>query len=60
MENNGRVSFSWGREDLSGKFGQVSDQDGKIGHVVKLRFYLHKAALFGFQVGEEGSMPEYV
>jgi hypothetical protein len=56
----GKLFFSWGRSELDGSFGQTSDRGGKIGHVVKLRFYLHKATLFGFQVGRPGSRPDYV
>ncbi len=56
---DGRLHFSWGIEDLVGAFGQISDKQGKIGHVVKLRFHLHKATLYGFQVGEDGAMPAY-
>jgi len=58
--SDGRLHFWWGNEELVGRFGQVSETGGKIGHVVKLRFYLHKATLFGFQIGEEEAMPPYV
>src|SRR5262249_46931111 len=44
----GMLLVSWNRDDLDGRFGQVSDQGGKIGHVIKLRFHLHRATLFGF------------
>lgn len=57
--SRGRVRFCWGQEELVGINGQTSDEGGKVGHVVKLRFYLHKATLYGFQVGKEGSMPPY-
>jgi hypothetical protein len=57
---DGRLHFSWGRDELVGSYGQCSDDGGVVGHVVKLRFYLHGATLFGFQVGEEGAMPPYV
>ena len=56
----GKLFFSWGRDDLDGRFAQTSARGGKIGHVVKLRFYLHKATLFGFQVGRPGSRPDYI
>jgi hypothetical protein len=56
---DGRLRFYWGREDLVGRFGQISDRQGKVGHVVRLRFHLHKATLYAFQVGEEGSSPPY-
>ena len=58
--DDGRRHFSWGTEELIGKFGQVSEAGGKIGHVVKLRIHLHKSTLFGFQVGEEDATPAYV
>lgn len=51
--------FYWDREELVGKFDQVSEAEGRIGHVVKLRFYLHRATLYGFGIGQEGSMPDY-
>ncbi len=39
---------------------QISDKQGKVGHVVRLRFHLHRATLYAFQVGEEESSPPYV
>jgi hypothetical protein len=57
---DGRLRFSWGRDELVGAFGQVSDAGGAIGHVIRLRFHLHRATLFGFQVGEEGASPPYM
>ena len=56
---DGRLHFFWGREDLVGRCGQISEKEGIIGHVVKLRFLLHRATLFAFQIGEEGTMPPY-
>jgi len=56
---DGRLHFSWGRENMVGGFGQISDKQGKVGHVVSLRFHLHRATLYAFQVGEEGSSPPY-
>ena len=58
-DDDGRTHFSWGNKELVGKFGQVSEAGGKIGHVIKLRFYLHKTNLFGFQVGEDDAIPPY-
>ena len=58
-EAGGRLRFSWGREDLVGNFGQTSEAEGLIGHVVKLRFLLYRATLYAFQIGEEGAMPPY-
>ena len=51
----GKLLVSWNRDDLDGRFGQVSDQGGKIGHVIKLRFHLHRATLFGFEIGRPSS-----
>jgi hypothetical protein len=48
--DDGRLRFTWG-ESLVGRHGDTSDEGGKIGHVVKLRFHLHCATLFGFEVG---------
>lgn len=50
----------WGREVLTGEYGQQSDAGGRVGHVVKLRFHLRRATLYGFSIGEEGAGPEYV
>jgi hypothetical protein len=58
-ESGGKMRFSWGRDDLIGYSGQTSEEGGKVGNVVKLRFVLHRATLFGFQAGEEGAMPPY-
>jgi len=55
----GELRLSWGRDELMGKYGQSSDEGGEVGHVIKVRFYLHKATLFGFQVGDEEAKPEY-
>ena len=45
---------------MAERYGQVSEKGGRVGHVTKLRFYLHKATLYGFQVGDEGVMPAYL
>ncbi len=58
-DHEGRLRFHWGREELTGGSDQISDQGGRIGHVVKLRFHLHKATIYAFQLGEQGSMPAY-
>ena len=34
-----------------------SDAGGTEWHVMKVRFHLHRATLFGFQIGEETSFP---
>jgi hypothetical protein len=57
--DRGKLAFSWGDPDLVGRSGQVSKTGGAVGHVVKLRFYLHNATLYGFQAGDAGRMPEY-
>jgi hypothetical protein len=68
----GRLGCAWGdpaegaggrapehpaRLALTGRCGQTSAAGGVVGHVVKLRFHLHRATLFGFQVGDEGTSP---
>ncbi len=58
--DRGEMRLWWNDERLVGRFGQESGAGGKIGHVVKLRFHLHKATLFGFQVGDAGRTPDYV
>jgi hypothetical protein len=60
VAEHGKLAFFWNRDVLVGRYGQTSEQGGKIGHVVKLRFQLHKATIYGFEVGEEGAMPEYI
>ncbi|MBU7004915.1 MAG: hypothetical protein HXS50_05070, partial [Theionarchaea archaeon] len=55
----GRLSFFWGPDELVGRTGQISDQNGRIGNVIKLRFLLNRATLYGFQAGDEGAMPPY-
>ena len=54
---DGWVQLSWG-EGLTGAYGQIAQDDTAVGHVVKLRIHLHKATLFGFDIGEEGAYPE--
>jgi len=58
--DDGRLRFSWGSDDLVGSYGQTSAAGGAVGHVVKLRFHLHRATLFGFQVGAEETLPAYL
>ncbi|MDP6502493.1 MAG: hypothetical protein QF886_02710, partial [Planctomycetota bacterium] len=59
LKGDGLMHFSWGERSLAGKFDQVSEAGGRIGHVVKVRFHLHKTTLFGFQVGAEDSHPRW-
>ena len=54
---DGRLRLWWERPELRGIPGQTSDAGGTVGHVMKVRFHLHRATLFGFQVGEETSFP---
>jgi hypothetical protein len=54
---DGGLRCTWGDGRLDGRCGQISDAGGTVGHVVKLRFHLHRATLFGFQAGEEGATP---
>lgn len=42
--------FSWG-EGRDGSPGQQSAAGVRVGHVVKLRFHLREATLFGYQIG---------
>jgi hypothetical protein len=58
-DSHGGLRFSWGREDQVGRSDQVGEKGGRVGHVLKLRFHLHKATLYAFQVGEEGGTPPY-
>lgn len=51
---HGSLTFYWNQEDLIGQAGQ-----GKVGHVVKLRFHLRNATLYGYRVGAPGSAPAY-
>jgi hypothetical protein len=51
-EQRGRTHFSWGDDARIGRCGQLSDAGGTVGHIVKLRFYLHQATLYGFQAGD--------
>jgi hypothetical protein len=60
LSPGGRVRFHWGSEGLIGTSGQVSAEGGRMGHVVKLRFHLHRATLYGFQAGEDRATPRYV
>ena len=55
----GRMRFQWGSEGMTGSSGQVSARGGRVGHVIKLRFHLKGATLYGFQVGEDRARPRY-
>lgn len=59
QQADGTWSFSWGA-GLTGTCGEASAAGGRVGHVVKLRFHLHRAVLYGFAVGEEGAAPAYI
>lgn len=43
----------WGDGDLEAGYGRTSPAGGAIGHVIKLRFHLRNATLYGFQAGED-------
>ncbi len=58
--DHGKRAFYWERDDLVGRSGQESRQKGQVGHVVKVRFYLHRAALYGFELSPPGTMPAYL
>ena len=49
--------FEWGENRLEGALGDESPEGGVVQRVVKLRFVLHRATLYGFAVGEEGASP---
>lgn len=53
------MRFTWGSDGMAGHPGQESVQRGKIGHVIKLRFYLRGATLWGFQAGNHDATPDY-
>ncbi len=52
-EDRGVLRFSWNDPSLTGAFGQTSPDGGSVGHVAKVRFHLHRATLFGFQIGDD-------
>jgi hypothetical protein len=56
----GTLSLYWDRKDFVGSFGQVSRREAKVGHVIKLRFHLDQATLYGFRVADAASTPAYV
>lgn len=55
----GTLSLHWNRKEFTGSSGQVSVSGGKVGHVIKLRFHLDRATLYGFRVGDSASTPAY-
>jgi hypothetical protein len=60
---DGKLRFSWGGEMGSGPVGKTDLTPFRCvppGHVVKVRFHLHKATLYGFCVGDENALPVYV
>ncbi len=59
VAEDGRILFHWGREKLRGENRNQSPEGGMVRRVVRLRFHLFRATLFGFQIGEPGSFPEY-
>jgi hypothetical protein len=56
---NGTTRFYWRKPEFTATAGQVSERGGPIGHVVKVRFHLRGATLYGFQLGQSNGMPEY-
>jgi len=48
----GTLRFFWGEKRFTGAPGEAIEGGRNVGHVVKVRFHLHKATLFGFSVGE--------
>ncbi len=55
-DNSYKVFWEGG---VSGAYYDKSPHGGRVLHVVKLRFFLHKAAFFGFSIGEDSSYPAY-
>jgi hypothetical protein len=53
----GTSRIFWG-DNLDGCFEQQSPEGGVVQHVLKLRFHLYRATLFGVEVGERGQGPE--
>ena len=41
------------------RWGDGATRKAAVGHVVKLRFHLHRATLFGFSAGQPHARPEY-
>ena len=60
VEASGSTRFSWGKSEMTGRPGQTSEGGGTVGHVVKLRIYLHRATLYGFMIGDEVSFPGHM
>ena len=56
-DDHGKLGFFWEREDLVGRPDQAIAGKRKIGRVVKLRFYLHKAALYGLKLVRREQCP---
>jgi hypothetical protein len=52
--DDGLIRFEWGDQRLEGRLNDKSPEGGLVQRVVKVRFYLHYATLFGFSIGEAG------
>ncbi len=55
--DHGKLIFKWKQEGQDPV--EYNERTSKLGHVFKIRFYLHRATLFGFQVGTGQSFPPY-
>jgi hypothetical protein len=55
--DRGKRIFRWKQEGQAPV--EYNERSSKLGHVIKIRFYLHRATLFGFQVGTGQSYPQY-
>ena len=45
------IGFTWGEKQLTGQLDDTSPEGGRIKRVIKLRFFLQQAQVFGFSVG---------
>lgn len=55
--DHGKLIFKWKQEGQTAV--EYNERASKLGHVFKIRFFLHRATLFGFQVGTGQSFPPY-
>lgn len=52
-KDNGKHHIVWSSDGrLDGRYLQESSEGGVVGHVLKIRFHLRRAALYGFNIGE--------
>lgn len=58
QSDHGKLLFKWKRDGHAAV--EYDEGVSKLGHVIKIRFYLHRATLFGFQVGAGHTYPSYL